>query len=600
MARHFITQLDTATREAGRAAVGELVFDTDRQEYFQGNSSTGNGNWSAIKADAAVQAYDGGTTYNINQLVRSGSDFYVSLMNNNNSALTVTTHWMRLGNDISDPGNSSYTRIQSADSSINGFDVDDSTQQFYNTSEGRHALDLVMQNSTEQGRFSVGDRIVVTGITVATGADVNSSNILWSGTVSRSDANNEFLGAVVNIDIDAGASRTYFTTGSPPPASATTGQVTDTTIEDNWRVWRSAVDRSGVVVSDENADYSVESFNEFFDTHGPISSGTELPQETVGHVSLFILTQNWVNAGITYQAGLYRRVANSGNISDWHHVGFNTGDTLPTTTGTAGELFLLVRVSGSNTPGLYERIAPTATWRRLTRRLQVNSDDIPENIVNFMTATGRGGVTFTEAAGVVSGSVSISGQSSPFDITSTANETIDSAITLSTEGTEILTWTPNDHFTVRVPTTNNNSIGDTVILRENDTPNQMLTTRIVSITNFGTFLEFFCHPLDDTQQMRVEAIADDTRGVTIEGDERTFAPGTGANQWQVYTALNEPEITVGDRVFFDNLSRGTTLPDAGFANGDIRFLTQQIPGPPARPAGLYLRLANTWRQISLV
>ena len=71
MARHFITRLTTAQRTAGTAAVGELVFDTDLNQYFQGTASAGPNNWGMLAAEsiASVVQYSPSTTYAVNCLL---------------------------------------------------------------------------------------------------------------------------------------------------------------------------------------------------------------------------------------------------------------------------------------------------------------------------------------------------------------------------------------------------------------------------------------------------------------------------------------------------------------------------------------------------
>ena len=101
MARHFITRLTTAQRTAGTAAVGELVFDTDLNQYFQGTASAGPNNWGMLAAEsiASVVQYSPSTTYAVNEIVRDSMGLlYVSLVASNiGNALSDTNSWLAVG-----------------------------------------------------------------------------------------------------------------------------------------------------------------------------------------------------------------------------------------------------------------------------------------------------------------------------------------------------------------------------------------------------------------------------------------------------------------------------------------------------------------------
>ena len=101
MARHFITRLTTAQRTAGTAAVGELVFDTDLNQYFQGTASAGPNNWGMLAAEsiASVVQYSPSTTYAVNEIVRDSMGLlYVSLVTSNTgNALSDTNSWLAVG-----------------------------------------------------------------------------------------------------------------------------------------------------------------------------------------------------------------------------------------------------------------------------------------------------------------------------------------------------------------------------------------------------------------------------------------------------------------------------------------------------------------------
>ena len=68
---------------------------------------------------------------------------------------------------MSDPGTASYTQL--AD-----FDVDNSTDQLYNTTFGRHSLDLVMQNAAAAAHYPVGTRLTITEGTITDAAQRKS------------------------------------------------------------------------------------------------------------------------------------------------------------------------------------------------------------------------------------------------------------------------------------------------------------------------------------------------------------------------------------------------------------------------------------------
>ena len=65
MARHFITRITTAVRRnAGTAAVGEFVFDTDLQSIFSRNFSCWSRNTGrAISAEAIAPLYSATEEY---------------------------------------------------------------------------------------------------------------------------------------------------------------------------------------------------------------------------------------------------------------------------------------------------------------------------------------------------------------------------------------------------------------------------------------------------------------------------------------------------------------------------------------------------------
>ena len=86
MARHFITRITTAQRNAATAAEGEFVYDTTDGNYYRGTTAAGPGNWAVIQAAplATVSIYDAATTYAINAIVRDTTgELYVSEVANN-------------------------------------------------------------------------------------------------------------------------------------------------------------------------------------------------------------------------------------------------------------------------------------------------------------------------------------------------------------------------------------------------------------------------------------------------------------------------------------------------------------------------------------
>ena len=101
MARFFIPNVTTAVRTAGTAVTGELVFDTDLNQYFQGTSSAGPNNWQQLEAEsiASVVQYSASTTYSANEIVRDATGLlYVSLVASNlGNALTDTNSWLEVG-----------------------------------------------------------------------------------------------------------------------------------------------------------------------------------------------------------------------------------------------------------------------------------------------------------------------------------------------------------------------------------------------------------------------------------------------------------------------------------------------------------------------
>ena len=101
MARFFIPNVTTAVRTAGTAVTGELVFDTDLNQYFQGTSAAGPNNWQQLEAEsiASVVQYSASTTYSANEIVRDAAGMlYVSLVATNlGNALTDANSWLTVG-----------------------------------------------------------------------------------------------------------------------------------------------------------------------------------------------------------------------------------------------------------------------------------------------------------------------------------------------------------------------------------------------------------------------------------------------------------------------------------------------------------------------
>ena len=252
--------VSTTQRMAGTGAIGEIVFDTTDQNFYQGTSAMGPNNWMQIRG----------------------------------------------GIEVADPGSTTYTQL--AD-----FNVDNSNPEFYNTTFGRHTIDIVMQNAAAAAPYPVGTRLAITAGTVTTASEV-AANIIFAGEVLQ-NGENPNLGDFINISVDEA-----YRANVAAIANAS-GQIAAATVE-SWNVWQSSVDFAGVVVRGENNAYSVEGFEELFATYGAVSEGDQLPTAaSAQHIQLFILRHQWVDNTVTYSPGLYERTRNTNSPTDWQRVG---------------------------------------------------------------------------------------------------------------------------------------------------------------------------------------------------------------------------------------------------------------------------------------
>ena len=463
-----------------------------------------------------------------------GSDenvYHVDSANRGNGGESV----VGTGVQISDIPVISYTQIPI------GFVLDTSNQQYYNTTFGRHAVDLTILNEVSLAPFMVGQRLVITAGTV-TDANQVGPNIIWAGEVNQVFTGPD-LGRVVNITVDA-AYR------SAVQALTGIGNSLDNTLVQGWNVWIASEDESGVVVANAVGRYAVENYNEFFSTYGPVQAGLALPHiNNVGHARLFLLQQDWVDTtvspNVTYRAGLYRRISGTGTSVDWEPIrsgieGIGSGTELPST-GTIGSLFILTAnwTDTSVTPnvnylsGFYRRL--NSAWDRITYHVSTTAQNTSQ--------PWAGSVIVDELANKVDHSA-INGLL-VLDIEVGDANADGTPITLSTvSGEDQIVYEPlNDYLIIPVGPgdINTYNTGEHVVLYKGSTRYSFI---ISAITNFGGFVQLRAAPIDATTATTVGSLPAGN-GVTLTGDQRFFD-----NTWAAGSGVGVPDITIENNTTF--------------------------------------------------